>query len=383
MVTTVAATIAGFLVPHARHLRSLGWTVEAAANGATSSRTVLDAFDAVHELPLSRSVTDVDGLRRGLGALTGLLDDGFDIVHVHTPIAAFLTRLVAARMPASRRPAIVYTAHGFHFHRDGQPLTNLVFASAEKIAGRWTHRLVVINHEDRAQALRYRIVPRHRLVEMPGIGVDTGWYSRDAVSEAAVQDAIGPLGIPPEAPVFVFVGELNRNKRPTDPVEALSLMTDAAAHLVVLGDGPARERVAEAVQNANLAERVHLMGNVPDVRPYLIGANALILASKREGLPRSIMEALSMGVPVISSSARGSTQLVLPDAGWVVPTGDIGGMARAMDLVANDPAGARDAGARGHDRMVAMYDEKVVIDMHLRLYDGLLAERHVHRDTIS
>lgn len=375
MVTTVAATIGGFLLPYARHLRARGWRVEAAAKGATGDPEIVEAFDAVHELPMSRSITDVGGMRRSLGELGALVGDGFDIVHVHTPIAAFLTRLVAARTPADRRPAIVYTAHGFHFHKAGHPLTNLVFSGAEKLAGRWTDRLVVINREDLAEARRLRLVPRERLVGMPGIGVDTSFFSRDRVDTDAVRAATEPLAIPPGAATFVLIGELNRNKRPMDVVQALAAMTDREAHLVLLGDGASREQVEEAIRSTGTGDRVHLMGVVSDVRPYLMAADALILASKREGLPRSIMEALSMGVPVISSSARGSTQLVLPDAGWVVPTGDVAGMARAMDAVAADRDAAREAGARGRARMVAEYDEAVPMELHMRMYDELLAAR--------
>jgi len=375
MVTTVAATLGGFLLPYARELRARGWTVEAAAKGATTDPEVVAAFDAVHELPLSRSISDVQGMRRSLAALAEVVGDDFDIVHVHTPIAAFLTRLVVARMPAGRRPAVVYTAHGFHFHRDGHPVTNLVFSGAEKLAGRWTDRLVVINHEDRAQAARLRIVPLGHLVEMPGIGVDTTFFSPDQVSPEAMEAAMAPLAIPAGAPTFVLIGELNRNKRPMDVVQALASMADRSAHLVLLGDGAYRPQVEQTIASAGVGNRVHLLGVVQDVRPYLMAADALILASKREGLPRSIMEALSMGVPVISSSARGSTQLVGADAGWVVPTGDVAAMARAMDQVATDREAARAAGAHGRDRMVREYDESVVMALHLQLYDGLLAGR--------
>ena len=116
IVATVAGTIAGFLAPYAAHFRSLGWRVDAAANGATSDPRLLEAFDRVHELPLSRSLRDVRGLERGRRALAEILETSPDIVHVHTPIASFLTRIAVRQLPRDRRPAVAYTAHGFHFH---------------------------------------------------------------------------------------------------------------------------------------------------------------------------------------------------------------------------------------------------------------------------
>ena len=259
MVATIAPTIRGFLLPYAAHLRAMGWRVDAAANGATADAG-LEAFDRRFELPLSRSILDVIGILRAMDALTVILESGYDIVHVHTPIAAFVTRAAIRRMPAASRPAVVYTAHGFHFHRNGRRTANALFLTAERIDGRWTDRLIVINDEDYAAAVRYRIVPRRRLVLMPGIGVDTHWYSRANVADAQVAAARAKAGVDPETPMFTVVGEFSRRKRPWDVVAALGRMKHRESHLVLLGDGPERPRVEAAIREAGVADRVHIVG---------------------------------------------------------------------------------------------------------------------------
>src|SRR4051812_2626543 len=114
MVATVASTIAAFLTPYARHFRSLGWRVEAAANAAPGDLRLQDAFDQLHDVPVSRSLRDLTGLEQGRRALELILAGTRpDIVHVHTPIASMLARLAVARMPADQRPLVAYTAHGF------------------------------------------------------------------------------------------------------------------------------------------------------------------------------------------------------------------------------------------------------------------------------
>ena len=147
-----------------------------AANGASGEPVLHAAFDHVYELPLSRSIVDLASLVRGERAISRLLGAGHDIVHVHTPIAAFITRYAARRLPAERRPVVIYTAHGFHFHQGGRAVTNASFLAAERLAGRWTDRLVVINDEDEIAARKHQIVPSNRLVRMPGIGIDTSWF---------------------------------------------------------------------------------------------------------------------------------------------------------------------------------------------------------------
>jgi glycosyltransferase involved in cell wall biosynthesis len=375
MVATIAATL-GFVYPFARHLRELGWRVDAAANGATESDGVRDAFDGRFEVPLSRSVLDVGGLLRSIRAIGPIIAAGdYDIVHVHTPIAAFLTRLAIRRMPRERRPSAVYTAHGFHFHSGGHPLTNALFLTLERIGGRWTDRLIVINHEDHEAALRHRIVAPRRLLLMPGIGVDTSHYAPDAVPEADVTAVRTGLGIPPGAPLFSIVGELSVRKRPFDVVAALGSMRHQDAHVVLAGEGAERPRVEAAAEAAGATARVHFLGSVPDVRPFVLASNALVLASTREGLPRATLEALSLGVPVVTTEGRGNPDLVRPDAGLVVPVADVPALAAAMDAIIDDPGAARAMGAAGRARVVEAYDQSVLIEMHDRLYTELLAER--------
>lgn len=375
MVSTVAATIEGFLLPYAEHYRQHGWRVDAAASGASTDSTLNAAFDRTHELPLSRSILDVAGLLRGMNSISQVLRDGYDVVHVHTPIAGFVTRAAIRRMPAANRPAVVYTAHGFHFHEGGSRTTNALFLTAEKVAGRWTDRLVVINAEDHSAALTHRIVSQRRLIFMPGIGVDTGWYSRASVSDAAIAEARASLGIGPDTPVMAVVGELSIRKRPFDVVAALGMMRHRDCHLVLLGDGPEQARVEAAIREVGAEDRVHLLGGVADIRPMVAASSALVLASSREGLPRSIMEALLLEVPVVASDTRGNPDLVLPDAGYIVPVGDVSALAGAMDRILDDPREARAMGANGRARMVERYDLSVLIRMHDGMYADLQAER--------
>ena len=375
IVCTIAPTVRGFLLPYAEHYRRLGWDVEAAANGATTDPVLLATFDRVHELPLSRSILDVGGIARSLAAMSKVLEAGFDLVHVHTPIAAFVTRAAARRMPRATRPAVVYTAHGFHFHGQGGALTNTIFLTAEKVSGRWTDRLIVINQEDHDAALRHRIVPARRLVLMPGIGVDTDKYSRARLSPDAIADARSGIGISPGTPLFVDVAEFTRRKRPLEMIRAMSRMRHAEAHLVMLGEGPVRPEAEELVTSLGLNDRVHMLGFVPDVRPVVAAAVALVLPSDREGLPRSIMEALSMEVPVIASDARGNPELVLPDAGLIFPVGDVDALAAAMDSLIDRPDEARMMGQSGRARMVDQYDLPILIEQHAHLYEEVLAER--------
>lgn len=375
IVATIATTVRSFLLPYAAHFRAQGWRVDAAASATAGDAILNQAFDHVYELPLSRSILDIGGILRSERAMAGILEAGYDLVHVHTPIASLVTRIAVRRMPAARRPALAYTAHGFHFHKDGSAATNALFVTAERLAGRWTDRLVVINDEDLEAARRHRIVPAARLVRMPGIGIDTAFYSRSQLEPDDIGRARDELGGGPDVPFFVVVAELTPRKRNGDVIEALALVHDRRARLAILGDGPERASLEAQVERLGVRDRVHFAGFVRDVRPVIASATALVLASDREGLARAIMEALALEVPVIASTARGNRELVDPDRGILVPIGDARALAAAMDRIVDDPEAGRRMAARGRARMIERYDVYAVVREHEDMYRAMLAAR--------
>jgi glycosyltransferase involved in cell wall biosynthesis len=372
IVTTVAPTH-GFLLPFARHFRSLGWRIDGCANGISGYEPAAGCYDAMYELPLSRSIKDFRGMSQTVRALRTIVAGDYDIVHVHTPIAAFLTRAIIRRMPSKDRPKVVYTAHGFHFHAGGHPVSNQAFVLAERIAGRWTDRLIVINSEDHEAARRYKIVPSRRLRYMRGIGVDTEWYSRDMLAAGSVRRALQGIGMDGQRRYFVTVGEFSRRKRPEDVIRALARMQAQDNALLLLGEGARRPYLEEVALQAGVSERVFMPGKVSDIRPFVAGAIALVQASSREGLPRSIMEALSLEVPVIATDARGQEELVGRERGVTVPIGAVDDLASAMDRLALHSDAATAMGVRGRQLMIERYDLKRIIGEHERLYGELLA----------
>jgi glycosyltransferase involved in cell wall biosynthesis len=315
---------------------------------------------------------------RGERAVSKLLEARYDIVHVHTPIAAFLTRYVARRLPVELRPIVVYTAHGFHFHKEGRAIANAAFLTAERLAGRWTDRLVVINDEDYDAARKHRMVPQDRLLRMPGIGIDASWFSRAELESDAIIEGRQAAGVKPDMPLFVMVGEVNRNKRHADAIRALAHMRHPGAQMALIGPGDT-ERLRALATGLGVSERVLFTGFVKDVRPLVADATALVLPSQREGLSRSIMEALALGVPVVASTARGNMELVGSDCGFVVPIGDVRGIARALDWLIENPAEAHEMGRRGRERMVENYSVQNLIRLHEAMYRDLLRLRRKFR----
>ena len=376
IVTTVAETIRRFLLPYADHYRRAGWSVAAATSEPARFPELVAHFDGVHEVAWSRSISNPRNVVEAVPAMRNLLNRWRpDVVHVHTPIAAFVTRFAIRSLPLSARPAVVYTAHGFHFFRGGSRRSNLAYLTAERIAGRWTDRLIVINREDELAAMRARIVPLRALVRMNGIGVDMSLFDGAGLTKAAIDAARRAAGVPAAAPMFVMVAELHPNKRPTDAVRALAAMHRTDAHLVFAGDGRMRGDVERLASRLGLGDRTHLPGYVEDIAPLVASATATILPSQREGLSRALMESLCLAVPAIASDARGNEEIIGDGAGLTFAVGDIRAMAECMGRLVSDPALRARLVINGRARVESRFALPHLIAAHDRLYVSLLGER--------
>jgi len=363
-----------FLVPFVEHYSALGWQVDGMVGESTTAADIgdeLEAFGKIHVVGFSRSPFAARNLIAAPRRIRAVVArEAYDIVHVHTPVASFATRY-ALRNRGSR-PAVIYTAHGFHFHRGGSPLKNGIYQTIERAAGPWTDYLVVINREDEAAAINRRIVPRDRLIYMPGIGVDVKAYSPERVTTAEVERVRDELELAPSDHLILMIAEFNPGKRHRDALNAFSRLNRPNAQLAFAGVGPLAEEVRALANRLGVAERVKFLGYRRDIPVLLKAASALLLPSEREGLPRSILEALCMGTPVIASQIRGVEDLLSGERGLMHPVGDIGGLLAALERLLDNSQGAASMAKRGQEHVQTL-DHANIIRLHDELYARALS----------
>jgi len=218
-----------------------------------------------------------------------------DVVNVHSPGPAVLVRLLA-RLPG-RRPRLVRTVHSAAY----RPVTRLL----DRITRRFDDRTVAVSPIV-AGSRTLRGVP-HVLVRVHG--VDVREQRRRASQAARVRHG---LGVPPEAFLLVCAADLRPVKDPCLLVEAAAqvLRRRPDALFLLAGDGPLRRRVEHEVRVRGLAGRVRLLGRVPEAGRLIAAADLLVLSSRYETLPVTVMEALAAGVPVVAPAVGGLPGLV-------------------------------------------------------------------------
>ncbi|MEI6442548.1 MAG: glycosyltransferase family 4 protein [Nostocales cyanobacterium ELA583] len=372
MVATIPGTLRGFLLPFARHFREQGWCVDGMACGISDSVDCVQGFDRVWDVKWSRNPLDPRNLMVTPQIIQKIVQqEKYDIVHVHTPVAAFVTRYALKDLRKQLNTQVIYTAHGFHFHPGGKPLKNAVFLGIEKFAANWNDHLVVINRDDEQAAKRYRFHPPDKIHYMPGIGVDVNYYSPDAISTSEVERVRQELEISAETPLFLSVAELNSGKRHGDILKALARLNRPHICMAFAGTGPMLENLQQLASALGVENQVRFLGYRRDISALMLASVATILASEREGLPRSVMESMCLGIPVIGAKARGTQDLLTEGCGLLVKVGDIEALAVSIGWILDHPQEAHLIGKKGRER-VADYDISQVLKQHKALYNQAL-----------
>jgi colanic acid/amylovoran biosynthesis glycosyltransferase len=262
------------------------------------------------------------------------------IDHIH---AHFGTNppLVCALAKALGCAGFSFTVHGpEEFDRP------LALKLREKIrAARFT---VAISSFGRGQLWRWCDESDRESIEIVRCGVDATFLDEE------------PTPIP-ESPRLVFIGRLCAQKAPWVLIEAAALLAKANVHfeLHILGDGELEAETRALAEQHDLNEHVHFHGRVSaaEVRAALESSRALVLPSFAEGLPVVLMESLSRGRPVITTSIAGIPELVRDGKeGWVVPSGDPAALASAMgEALKLSPEELAAMGARGRARVIEQH----------------------------
>ncbi|WP_299429829.1 glycosyltransferase [uncultured Meiothermus sp.] len=373
MVATTSLFFTEFLLPYAAHFRRLGWQVDGAAAGAPGCEQSKAVFDQLFDVQMSRKAQDPRNVLLAMRELHSLVKrEGYDIVHVHTPIAAFVTRLALRGWLASGRGRLIYTAHGFHFHPHGHPLKNALFYSLEWLVKRYTDYLVVMNETDRRVA--HRLVGSARTVYMPGIGVDLDFYSSRRVAPEQVAQLRASMGLDPHQPYFLMVAEFIPRKRHQDALRAFAHLGEPSAHLVLAGEGVLLEEMKAYAAKLGITQRVHFLGFRRDIPALIQGAVATLLPSEQEGLPRAIMESFCLGIPAIGADVRGIQELLRDGAGLLHPVGDVPALVQAMRWVLENPSASQELGRKGQEH-VQTYDLQNVLALHEELYAVALGHK--------
>lgn len=286
----------------ARHLRAAGDDVEFGCLGALG---VIGAELRDEGIPVV-----VHARRPGFDAtlpwrLAGCIRAGrFDVVHAHQRTALFYG-LLAGLLHAT---PIVYTEHGPLFGSDAGALQR----AFNRLLGRRACRITAVS-EHAARALVADEGFAGRDVGVIPNGIDVAAWAAAARGDRAAARA--RLGLPSETVILGSVGRLHAVKNQRMLVRALADLRRRVpgAALVLVGDGPERDALAESARQLGVGDAVRFLGQRRDVDRILPAFDLFCLASLSEGIPLTLLEAMAARVPIVATAAGGIPEAVRPD----------------------------------------------------------------------
>ncbi len=219
-------------------------------------------------------------------------------------------------------------------------------------------------------------VPPAKMVRMAS-GVDAEHF-RPGPADAAIE-----AGLPPR-PRVVFTGRLHPQKNLGLLLGAWpAVVARTGASLVLVGDGPERERLMELARSLGVIDRVHFAGPVADPAGHLRAGDAFALPSLAEGMSNSLLEAMASGLPCLASAIGGNTDLLESGAGLLLPFDDGPAWSEAMIRVLSDPDLARSLGKAARARVEAEFSLVAVVDRYQALYRAILARSYPGCQTVK
>ena len=362
--------IVNFHLPYLRKFREEGWTVHVACGG--SPMPVPDV-ERVIDLPFEKSMWSPKNLKASILLSDEMRRENYALIITHTSLAAFFTRL--ALWGLEERPKVANMVHGYLFDDETPWLKRDLLLAAERWMAPDTDLVLTMNQWDCELAERYQL--GGRAVQVPGVGVD---FSRfDKVPPDTRQRLRKELSIPEDAVVLIYAAEFSVRKSQNVVIRAIAQLPEHIM-LVLAGEGALREECRELAQKLGLEDRVLFPGQVRDIPAWYAMADAAVSASRSEGLPFNIMEAMYAGLPVVASEVKGHSDLIEDGVtGLLYPYGDAEACAeQVMRLVGSEQL-RRELGRNAREN-VEQYGLERVLPVVWERYAGLYAaSRHAVR----
>lgn len=305
--------IVNFHLPYLRKFQEEGWTVHAACGGRSMP---IPDVERVIELPFEKSMRSPNNFKAALLLRDEIRREGYDLIVTHTSLAAFFTRL--ALWGLKERPQVANMVHGYLFDDSTPWLKRSLLLRAERWMAGKTDLVLTMNRWDYETAKKYRL--GHKVVNIPGVGVD---FSRfDRVSPDCREKLRKKWGVPEDAFVLIYGAEFSARKSQSVIIRALRRLPEQV-WLVLAGEGALRKECQELARGLGLEGRVVFPGQVRDIPAWYAMADAAVSASRSEGLPFNVMEAMYAGLPVVASEVKGHTDLIEDGVtGLLYPYGD-------------------------------------------------------------
>jgi len=290
-----------------------------------------------------------------------------DVMHSHSSKAGILARAAAAKVGGMK---IVHTIHGLPFHARQGRWRNCLYVALERRAAARTDALICVADAMRRQALEAGVGAANQYTTIYS-GMETADF---LVRPPQADELRSAMGLSGRSVLVTQVSRLAELKGHEFILAAAERISDERVHFCFVGDGRLRSRIEARIARRGLTGRFHLTGLLPpeQVPAVMHATDILVHCSLREGLARTLPQAMLAGRPVISFDVDGAGEVVDPQTGILLPARDVEGLRRAIETLAASSDLRDRLGTAGKARCREMFDHNRMIERIESVYDRLL-----------
>jgi len=330
-VANITKHITSFHIPCLGFFKDNNFEVHVAANGNDE----IPFCDVFHNVNFDRSPLRFSNFSAYLKLKKIINTYKYDIIHCHTPVGGLIARLAAIQQ-RNFGTKVLYTAHGFHFYKGASLKNWLLYYPVEKYLAKYTDHLITINQEDYDFALKKKSIFK-KVSRVHGVGVDLLKFNpqtKDLKNELRIK-----YGFRANDFILLYAAEMNHGKHQDLIIDVVSILEKKLPNLKVLlaGMGPMMDEFKTYAAKKCTNDRVLFLGYRNDIDTLMSLSDVCVSASRREGLPINIVEAMAVGLSIVATNCRGNRELVINNKnGFLVGLDDAQAFAEAVEKIYGD-----------------------------------------------
>lgn len=306
-VASTLSHIENFHLPYLKYFKEHNYIVHIMGN--PNNKSAIPYIDKTIPINFKKSMLSIDNFSKSLEIAKIIRRENYDIISIHTSLASFFTRL--GIMLLSKKPKLVInTVHGYLFDDNSPLIKKTIMLLAEKFTKSVTDTIMVMNSSD------YQIAKKHKLYKnniysINGMGINLSLFPSIPHENKVLLRQKHNLSS--NDFLLIYAAEFSKRKNQKFLLNALNkLINDGYKDikLLLLGDGMLLDECKIHAEKLGITENVFFIGYTKDTCTYYQMSDICVSSSRIEGLPFNIMEAMSIGLPIVASNVKGHADLV-------------------------------------------------------------------------
>ncbi len=336
-------------------------------------------------IPIERKIKPFSNIKSIYRLYKLFIREKPDVVHVHTPVAAILGR-IAAKL--AKVPIVIYTAHGFYFHENMSPMKYRLFLNIEKyLAKYFTDFIFTQSDEDRVTAIKNSFTDEEKIVCI-GNGIDVfDKFNPQNTDIGEIKRLYEQLNLIEQNIIITFIGRLVGEKGIVELLKAFCNINNKNIKLLIVGDidqGCRDIKTKELITSEYKGNKnIIFTGFRGDINNILYVTDIFCLPSYREGMPRTIIEAMAMECAVLATDIRGCREEVIEGkTGYLVKPKSIDDIQKKLEVLIENEELLHSMKLEGRKRSEKCFDERQVVDKQIKIINALY-EAYKNKTTLG